>query len=105
MREREGTKKSTDDQPRECFRRSTRLSGGRKGKKADTRVTAGGERDRGGLPFLRRRKVDGFSRLRSGKRDCYQLSVLLRPRLDFHASHREVAGPNGAGDDRMRLVS
>lgn len=36
---------------------------------------------------------------------CYQLSVLLKSRLDFHASHREVAGPNGVGDDGMRLVS
>lgn len=76
------------------------------GGRSDTRITANNKGDR----------VDSFSLETSESsrfffftfdrgRGCYQLSVLLKPRLDFHASHREVAGPNGVGDDRIELVS
>lgn len=68
-------------------------------------MTGGMEGEIRRTSFLRLRRVGVFFAFDRSCCDCYQLSMLLKLRLDFHASHREVTGPNSVGDDRMGLVS
>lgn len=84
------------------FHHGSRLPRGKRDGKADTTRDGIGRED---SFFKTSKRVGVFFAFDRGCCDCYQLSVLLKPRLDFHASHREVAGPNGVGDDRMRFVS